>query len=166
MQRKTRIRLRRSERAWLKAYRQELLAKYADLVDEMIVYGSKARGDSGPESDLDVLLVVKNKAKGRKRELRELGHLLAAGTDVLSSIMVYTRREWDERKESGSSFRRNIERDGGTRAVNRKLVLAEWRKAQRALESALVLSREGYPGRCHLARLLCSFSWRQDLPCT
>jgi uncharacterized protein len=28
--------------------------------------------------------------------------------------------------------------------MNRKLVLAEWHKAQRALESALVLSRESY----------------------
>ena len=112
MRKKTRMRLKRSERAWLKAYREELASKYAEWVEEMIVYGSKARGDAGPESDLDVLLIVKNKAKARKCDLREVGHLLAAGTDVMSSIMVYTRREWDARKESGSPFRRNVERDG------------------------------------------------------
>jgi predicted nucleotidyltransferase len=110
--RKTRMRLKRSERAWLKAYRDELVAKYASWVEEMIIYGSKARGDARPDSDLDVLLIVKNQAKARKRDLRGVGHLLAAGTDVMSSIMVYTRREWDARKESGSPFRRNVERDG------------------------------------------------------
>jgi uncharacterized protein len=109
---KTRLHLKRSERAWLKAYREELRAMHADLLEQMIVYGSKARGDAGPESDVDVLLILKNKAKGRKRELRAVGHLLAAGTDVLSSIMVYTRREWDQLAAFDSPYRRNVEREG------------------------------------------------------
>ena len=112
MRKKTRMRLKRSERAWLKAYREELASKYAEWVEEMIVYGSKARGDAGPESDLDILLIVKNKAKARKRELRGVGYLLAATTDVMASIMAYTRQEWDARGTSGSAFRRNVERDG------------------------------------------------------
>ena len=110
--RRTRMRLKKSERAWLKAYREELASRYADWVEEMIVYGSKARGDAGPESDLDILLIVTNKAKARKHDLRGVGHLLAATTDVLSSIMVYTRREWDQLGLWDSPFRRNVERDG------------------------------------------------------
>jgi predicted Ser/Thr protein kinase len=48
----------------------------------------------------------------RKRMLRGVGYLLAAATDVVASILAYTRHEWDARQVSGSAFRRNVERDG------------------------------------------------------
>jgi predicted nucleotidyltransferase len=78
----------------------------------MTVYGSKARGDAWPESDLDVLLILTNGAATRKGVLRGAGYLLAAATDVVASILGYTRHEWDARRVSGSAFRRNVERHG------------------------------------------------------
>jgi predicted nucleotidyltransferase len=110
--RKIRMRLSSSEKAWLKAYREELAAKYANCVKEVIVFGSKARGEAGPDSDFDVLLIVTNGASARKRDLRRVGYLLAAATDVVPSIMAYTEQEWDARKQSCSPFRANVERDG------------------------------------------------------
>jgi len=101
-----------SEQEWLNAYREALGAQYPGTVEEMLIYGSKARGDAGPESDLDVLLIVKDRAARRKRALRRVGYGLAAATDVVPSIMAYTRSEWDERKQYGSPFRRAVERDG------------------------------------------------------
>ena len=77
----------------------------------MFIYGSKARGRAHAESDLDVLLVVKDKAGGLKRELRWIGYLLAAKTDILPSILAYTQEEWESRKRSGSTFRKAVERD-------------------------------------------------------
>ena len=101
-----------SEQAWLNAYREALVAQFPGFVEELLIYGSKARGDAGPESDLDVLLLVKDWAAGRKRALRRVGYLLAAATDVVPSILAYTRGEWEQRKQSGSPFRRAVERDG------------------------------------------------------
>jgi hypothetical protein len=63
------------------------------------------------ESDVDVILIVKNEAGARKRELRRIGYLLAAKTEVLPSILAYTEEEWESRKRSGSSFRKAVERD-------------------------------------------------------
>jgi uncharacterized protein len=108
----SRIRLKKSEKAWLKAYREELTTNHANCVEEVVIFGSKARGEAGPDSDLDVLLIVTNRAAGRKRALRRVGYLLAATTDVVPSIMAYTQQEWDARKQSGSRFRQNVERDG------------------------------------------------------
>ena len=80
-------------------------------VQAMLIYGSKARGQAHAESDLDVLLIVKNDAAGLKRELRWIGYLLAAKTDVLPSILAYTEEEWESRRRSGSTFRKAVERD-------------------------------------------------------
>ena len=77
----------------------------------MLVYGSKARGDHHPDSDLDVLLIVNDGEAGRKRELRRMGYQLAAATEVVPSILAYTAAEWDNRRLSGSPFRRAVERD-------------------------------------------------------
>jgi predicted nucleotidyltransferase len=106
------MRLAESEHKWLNAYREALGSQYPGAVEEMLIYGSKARGDAGPESDLDVLLIVKDQAAGRKRALRRVGYLLAAATEVVPSIMAYTRGEWEQRKQSGSPFHRAVERDG------------------------------------------------------
>src|SRR5262249_3690233 len=110
--RKRKMELTPSEQQWLEAYRQALQDQFADAVEEVLIYGSKARGDASADSDLDVLLIVRDEAEARKRPMRGLGHLLAAATDVVPSILAYTRREWDQRKRSGSPFRRNVERDG------------------------------------------------------
>jgi predicted nucleotidyltransferase len=77
----------------------------------MLIYGSKARGQAHAESDLDLLLIVKDDAAELKRELRWIGYLLAAETDVFPSILAYTQEEWESRKHSGSSFRKAVERD-------------------------------------------------------
>ena len=77
----------------------------------MLIYGSKARGQGRAESDLDVLLILKNEAGTQKRELRRIGYMLAATTDVLPSILAYTRDQWESRRRSGSTFRQAVERD-------------------------------------------------------
>jgi len=103
--------LTRAEQEWLKRYRLELTEGHSGAIEQMLLYGSKARGDARPESDLDVLLVVRNEAAARKRELRRIGYLLAAASNAVPSILAYTSDEWENRKNSGSPFRRNVERD-------------------------------------------------------
>ena len=52
-----------------------------------------------------MLLIVTDEAEILKWPLRRVGYLLAAGTEVVPSIMAYTRGEWEQRKQSGSAFR-------------------------------------------------------------
>jgi predicted nucleotidyltransferase len=99
------------EQAWLDAYRDALNKRHPGAVQEMFIYGSKARDHAHAESDLDVLLIVKDDAGALKRDLRRIGYLLAAKTDVLPSIFAYTQEEWESRKRSGSSFRKAVECD-------------------------------------------------------
>jgi predicted nucleotidyltransferase len=90
---------------------KKLEEHYSRYVVRMLIYGSKARGEGHPGSDLDVLLIVKDDAGRLKRELRRAGYLLAASSDVLPSILAYTEAEWALRDKSGSAFRCAVERD-------------------------------------------------------
>lgn len=99
------------EQRWLEAYRKALADQFPGLVEEILIFGSKARGEARPDSDLDVLLIVRNDAAHLKRELRRVGYLLAATGEVVPSIFAYSQQEWESRKNSGSPFRKAVERD-------------------------------------------------------
>ena len=105
------LQLTDAEQTWLDAYRKALEQNHPGAVHELLIYGSKARGQAHAESDLDVLLIAKNEARTLKRELRRVGYMLAATADVLPSILAYTQEEWEKRKKSGSTFRQAVERD-------------------------------------------------------
>ena len=101
-----------AERAWLDEYRDALEARHPGAVVRMVIYGSKARGDAREESDLDVLLVVKDGAGRLKRPLRDIGYELAATADAVPSILAYTQAEWNDRKRRGFPFPEAVEQDG------------------------------------------------------
>jgi predicted nucleotidyltransferase len=131
------------KQAWLDAYRQALQAQHAGVVARMLIYGSKARGDDYPDSDLDVLLVVRNDAAHLKRCLRRIGEELAATSEAVSSLLPYTEDEWESRKKARCPFsaRRRARRRTG--AMNRDIVLAEWLRASDTRAAGL-LARENY----------------------
>lgn len=64
--------LSRAERRALNAYKNFLLEKLPNQVERIVLYGSKARGDSTPDSDLDVLVVV-NGDSSIRREIESPG---------------------------------------------------------------------------------------------
>ena len=100
-----------AETRWLAAYKSALLEKYPRLLLRMALFGSKARGDDHSDSDLDILVIVKDDALRLKREMRRIGYLLAATGEAVPSILVYTESEWQARKQSRSPFRQAVERD-------------------------------------------------------
>ena len=106
------LNLASQEQAWLDSYRQALADSFSDLLDQIIIYGSKARGEAGPESDIDVLVILRKGDKATKAKVRQIGHLLAVTSEAVPSIMIYTLEEWSARKEGGSPFYRAVTRDG------------------------------------------------------
>ena len=92
------------ERAWLDAYRAAITARFGHLISSIIVFGAKARGDSTADSDLDLLLVIDEGDWHVKSEIADVAYELSMGTDVVPSVKVYTRAEWEELRESDPHF--------------------------------------------------------------
>jgi predicted nucleotidyltransferase len=136
------LQLTSEEQAWLDAYRAALDKKHPGAVHEILIYGSKARGQAHAESDLDVLLIVKNSSGKLKRELRRIGYLLAANRGLAFHPRLHPRRVGKpEAKRLKFSQGRRSRR--GTHRMNRNMVFAEWNRARESLLAADTLTREG-----------------------
>ena len=85
-------------RAALEDAKRRLEAVYGDRLDRVILYGSRARGDARPDSDVDLLVVLRGEYAAY-RELKErlvpmsLDLLDTYGVDV--SAQPYRREEVD-----------------------------------------------------------------------
>ena len=105
------LRLHPAEQRWLDNYRSELTKHHPNVVSSMVIYGSRARGEGGEDSDLDVLLLVRNEAVGLKKALRRIGYRLSAASYAVPSILAYTESEWEHRRRLRSPFLDAVERD-------------------------------------------------------
>ena len=108
--------LQPNEQTWLNDYCDTLRKLHADKVLRVAVFGSKARGDSGDDSDLDVLVILRDGDWKFQTQICRLGyqHDLAAYGEVLPSIMTYTRDVWDERKSHGNPFQTAVDKEAVT----------------------------------------------------
>lgn len=88
-----------------------LRARYRERFLDLIVYGSEARGDAGPHSDIDVLLILTEAGKPSK-EVDHIADILADFNlryGVLLSVLPVTREKFDKGE---GPFWRNVRREG------------------------------------------------------
>src|SRR5713101_6422850 len=106
------MKLTHEEERWLRSYRQILAQELSVLVEQIIIFGSKAREIATADSDLDILLVIRGGDWRIKDRVTEPGYELSVGTNVVPSIMVYTREEWEQYKRDEAPFWQTVNRDG------------------------------------------------------
>jgi predicted nucleotidyltransferase len=80
---------------------------------EVILYGSRARGDSNAQSDWDFLILVEGPATDERVDRIRycLYEIEWESAEVLSSI-VRSREEWHSQPLAETPFHRNVELDG------------------------------------------------------
>ena len=101
-----------AERRWLAEFVAGVRARHAEVVQDVIVYGSKACGDWNDSSDIDLLVIVADGGAARREALRKLASRLSATTDALPTILTRTDSEWRQLGDADSPLRGGIERDG------------------------------------------------------
>ncbi len=79
--------------------------------ERIYLFGSKARGQVGPDSDYDLMVVVPDDAPPERRRSR-LAYQVLRGTATAADILVWTRRTFDERLHLQASLPATVVREG------------------------------------------------------
>ncbi len=106
------LKLNEEEMQWLNSYREKLYEQFPDLIENILLYGSKARGDAREDSDLDLLVLIRGGDREVKEEIANIGVRLSIGTNVVPSIFVFTIKEWNRFKQRESVFQESVEEEG------------------------------------------------------
>ncbi len=76
------------------------------------LFGSKAKGDFNPDSDIDVLLVVRKRTEDILERIAELHLEVDLKYDPRISLIIFSEHEYKQNMAFESPFIRNIEREG------------------------------------------------------
>ena len=102
-----------TQKEWDLVHRFKSLVEEKLHVHQMIVFGSRARGDAEEESDLDVLVVIDEPVN---RELRrfvsDCAFEVDVGNDFIVSPILVSRAEWENGPERFSPFAHAVREEG------------------------------------------------------
>jgi len=96
----------------LMTFRDRVVKELGDRIYVIVAYGSVARGEAKEDSDIDVLIV------GRDREIRRRVSEISYDIDYENSFetfitpVYYTREEFEQRIRVGSPFIYEVLKDG------------------------------------------------------
>ncbi len=106
--------LTKNERAALDDFVARLRHDYADQVIRVVLFGSKARGDSDAESDLDVFVLVKSDDWHLHDKLVTLSSPISLKYDALISPKVIGPSLYQKMRRLHSFFLANVRKEGVT----------------------------------------------------
>ena len=79
--------------------------------ERIYLFGSVARGDAGPDSDYDILVVVGDDAPAERRRSR-LAYEVLWGTGVAADVLVWSVGQFESRVHLASSLPATVIREG------------------------------------------------------
>jgi len=81
---------------------------------QMILYGSRARGDAAEDADLDLLALVDEKTPALEEALDDIAYKVMWEHDFkpIISLKVFSEERFRDSIARGVSFCRNVEREG------------------------------------------------------
>jgi predicted nucleotidyltransferase len=84
---------------------------YGPRIHRLVLYGSRARGDAHPDSDVDVLVVLDtcDDLWGEQRRLSQISREASEGAETIVSAMPMGRTEFEQRQ---TPLLLNIRREG------------------------------------------------------
>lgn len=102
------------ERKWLEEFLGAIKTRHAETVKDVVIYGSKARGDwnKDSDSDIDILLILADEHEDERESVENLAYDLSVTADALPLVTTKTEGEWKQLGEAGAAFHRSVERDG------------------------------------------------------
>ncbi len=79
--------------------------------ERIYLFGSKARGDAGPDSDYDLMIIVPDDALPERRRSR-LAYEVLWGTGTAADVLVWTVGQFESRLHLRASLPATVIREG------------------------------------------------------
>jgi len=79
--------------------------------ERIYLFGSKARGDAGLDSDYDLMVIVPDDAPPERRRSR-LAYEVLWGTGTAADVLVWTRQQFEDRLHVRASLPATVLREG------------------------------------------------------
>ena len=98
----------------LAQFRNEVLNEFSGQIINIFVFGSYARGEEKPDSDLDILVIVKKKSASLENKIRDIAYeiMWKMNFSPLLSVEILDVDYFNNLEKWGSSFYKIIKTEG------------------------------------------------------
>lgn len=100
------------EKPIIEEFKRRIEQQFPGELIWLVLFGSKARGDATPESDVDLLLVIRSDNWRLGDEIRGVGYALELEHGVVLSIQVISRDHYERLRAGGTQFFQVLEQEG------------------------------------------------------
>ena len=105
------LKLKEKEREALEELKGKLSERFPDI--EVILYGSKARGDDKEFSDIDLLILLKEEVNTNvKREIIGLAFDIELEYDIVFGLLIEESRFWSSALAKAMPIHWNVDKEG------------------------------------------------------
>lgn len=101
-----------NEEQAVNSFVERLLDRYPDRIRQVVLFGSKARGDSGAWSDIDILVVVDDDDWRFQHAISNVASRVSLENDVLIGPRVVGQERWERMRRDRFSLYLNIASEG------------------------------------------------------
>lgn len=101
-----------AEQPIIEEFKRRVEQRFPRELVRLVLFGSKARGQATPESDVDLLAVIQSDNWRLGDEIRSVGYALELEHGVVLSIQVISRNHYERLRASGTQFFHILEQEG------------------------------------------------------
>jgi predicted nucleotidyltransferase len=106
------VKLSDSEQQVATAFASQMLREFDGQLVSAVLFGSRARGEAVPDSDMDVVVVMSSVNLETRREIHDIAADVWLEFGIFLSILVRSRAQWHRLEELQTQLYQNICRDG------------------------------------------------------
>jgi len=108
----TALTIPKKEKKAIKDFKKQLSDKLGSNIVSVRLFGSKARGDFHKESDIDILVVLKQPTENQINFIYDTAMVLGNQYDVYLSVKIFSQKEFKYYKSIPTLFIQNILKEG------------------------------------------------------
>lgn len=101
-----------AEQPIIEEFKRRIEQRFPRELVRLVLFGSKARGEATPESDVDLLVVIQSDNWRLGDEIRSVGYALELEHGVVLSIQVISQNHYERLRASGTQFFHVLEQEG------------------------------------------------------